>query len=380
MNETIGQIIRRLRKERNFTQEELAEQLGVTAQAVSKWESGIGMPDISQVVPLATVFGVPTDVLFGRYGVNDDEEVARICEEIEQMDTNRTFASEEEALETERQMMERYREALKTYPNNSRLLLNASAQAYLTVQGYFDHMEPQEQADLLRESIRYAELVVKYSSLQDEVIFAKRWMMSAYAKMERWTEAFNIAGTLPSYLENTRGIRLAELKWEAGETAEERELRCENIKDVLQVLEHQTVMLGHNYAKSGQYEDAYRCYSFLREMLPALYGEEEYVPPFHVAAVHLYVDAAFCLVKLGRYTEAVDLLERGITFEENQARFYNVREKLETPLLREYSFRFVGNEYGPSRVKTRIRRYRKDFAPLEENPRYRAILEKFGEA
>ena len=55
MAETMGQIIKRLRKERNFTQEELAEQLGVTFQAVSKWENDTGMPDISQVVPLASV-------------------------------------------------------------------------------------------------------------------------------------------------------------------------------------------------------------------------------------------------------------------------------------------------------------------------------------
>lgn len=36
----MGQIIKRLRKERNFTQEELAEQLNISAQAISKWENG----------------------------------------------------------------------------------------------------------------------------------------------------------------------------------------------------------------------------------------------------------------------------------------------------------------------------------------------------
>ena len=57
MTESIGKTIRRLRKERGLTQEELAERLNVTSQAVSKWESESGMPDISQIVPLASVFG-----------------------------------------------------------------------------------------------------------------------------------------------------------------------------------------------------------------------------------------------------------------------------------------------------------------------------------
>ena len=65
MAKTIGNIIRELRCSRNLTQEQLAENLNITAQAISKWENNIGMPDISQVVPIAHFFGVSTDVLFG---------------------------------------------------------------------------------------------------------------------------------------------------------------------------------------------------------------------------------------------------------------------------------------------------------------------------
>ena len=65
MSITIGNIIRDLRCSRNLTQEQLAENLNITAQAISKWENNTGMPDISQVVPIAHFFGVSTDFLFG---------------------------------------------------------------------------------------------------------------------------------------------------------------------------------------------------------------------------------------------------------------------------------------------------------------------------
>jgi len=65
MSETIGRIIRRLRKAQNLTQGELAAKLNISSQAVSKWENGAALPDISQIVPLASVFGVSTDLLLG---------------------------------------------------------------------------------------------------------------------------------------------------------------------------------------------------------------------------------------------------------------------------------------------------------------------------
>lgn len=63
---TIGNQIANYRKSLNLTQEALAQKLGVTNQAVSKWESGQACPDIQLLPELADLFGVTLDELFGR--------------------------------------------------------------------------------------------------------------------------------------------------------------------------------------------------------------------------------------------------------------------------------------------------------------------------
>ena len=53
-----GAVIRRLRENKNMTQEELAEKVFVSSKAVSKWETGQGFPDISLIEPLAQALGI----------------------------------------------------------------------------------------------------------------------------------------------------------------------------------------------------------------------------------------------------------------------------------------------------------------------------------
>lgn len=66
MNESMGSVIMRLRKEHEMTQEQLANALGITFQAVSKWENGVSSPDIAMLPLLADLFCVSIDELFGR--------------------------------------------------------------------------------------------------------------------------------------------------------------------------------------------------------------------------------------------------------------------------------------------------------------------------
>jgi len=63
MKETIGKRISYLRREKGITQEEMAEKLGVTPQAVSKWENDISYPDILLLPKLAEMLGVSVDEL-----------------------------------------------------------------------------------------------------------------------------------------------------------------------------------------------------------------------------------------------------------------------------------------------------------------------------
>ena len=66
-------IIYKLRKERKWSQNNLAERLGIAPQSVSKWECGIGYPDVTLFPVIAELFGVPIGVLFGE--TNKEEEM-----------------------------------------------------------------------------------------------------------------------------------------------------------------------------------------------------------------------------------------------------------------------------------------------------------------
>ena len=65
MELTLSQNIRKLRKDRKMTQEQLAEVLGVTVGAVYKWESGLSVPELPLIVQMADFFDVSVDMLLG---------------------------------------------------------------------------------------------------------------------------------------------------------------------------------------------------------------------------------------------------------------------------------------------------------------------------
>ena len=80
--EKIGLFIAELRKEKNMTQNDLANKLGVTDRAISKWENGRGLPDISLLAPLCSLLGVSINELLSGERLNEENIVQKFEENI----------------------------------------------------------------------------------------------------------------------------------------------------------------------------------------------------------------------------------------------------------------------------------------------------------
>ena len=109
MEMTIGANIKRLRTEKNITQEQLSVAMNVTCAAVSKWERGDTYPDITLLQPLAFYFGVTLDELMGY----DQEKVQAEIDEIIELYRKDMYSP---------QGRELIAKAYRDYPNDYRIM------------------------------------------------------------------------------------------------------------------------------------------------------------------------------------------------------------------------------------------------------------------
>ena len=109
----LGGKIRTLRKSRNISQEVLAQYLGVSFQAVSKWENGSALPDVALIPAIAVFFDVSTDELFDFNRLETEQKVQQACWDIADI----RYSEPEKA----EQML---RDLLKQYPGNDVILNN----------------------------------------------------------------------------------------------------------------------------------------------------------------------------------------------------------------------------------------------------------------
>ncbi len=120
----LGQKIRELRRRDGRTQEALAEAIGVTSQAVSRWEANGGYPDMEMIPSIANYFGISIDELFG-YNNERSKRIDKLATKIDQMNfqNNGKDVNIDECISLARN-------ALIEFPGNEKIMLCLASVLY----------------------------------------------------------------------------------------------------------------------------------------------------------------------------------------------------------------------------------------------------------
>lgn len=167
---SLGQIIKLCRKEKGLTQSELAELIGVSMQAVSKWETEAGMPDISQIVPLAKVLEVSSDKLLGLSNDDLSEELTILRKQVGYHDVS--FGRDEA-----QRIYNLVIPFFSAHPTNSEVAFWCLES--LTELLAFDE-EKLKQPQMITECERYANCIFRYEADADQICKTYYVMSRAY--------------------------------------------------------------------------------------------------------------------------------------------------------------------------------------------------------
>jgi transcriptional regulator with XRE-family HTH domain len=183
MELSIGKMIFDLRKKKGITQEQLANAVGVSVPAVSKWETGNSYPDIALLIPIARYLGVSVDTLLHYESDISPEKVLKIADECSQKFETEGYGSG----------FSLCIDYLKEYPNNLILKLRI---AFLLPWYAAKKGTPQDREEALCHAVS---LLTEAGESKDEKIRSESLYLLActYIQMDRNREAQDILERLP---------------------------------------------------------------------------------------------------------------------------------------------------------------------------------------
>lgn len=342
---SIGQIIKRLRKERNYTQEELAELLNISSQSVSKWENESSMPDISQIVPIAHIFGVSTDILFGIHSINDADEVKKIIDYALALVYDSNGILKKDGLyncyiETQ--------EGLKRYPNNITLLMFSLERGLSLAYPDNDCYDQLHAKKIYEESIRQANIVISHCKQTTDVLRTHMIMVLMHSIHGNISQAWEHANQFPWRADMTIHEMSAYIVHAESNYTDES-LYCQ--RDFMYHLE---AMLDNNtqngcaYFMLGNYSDALTAFTSVFNMIELIFKNEKYLPPLHIRErgdVHVLIAQTYIMLKDN--SNALIWLEKMVDYEIKNRKFFTNDMYVQTPLLRDVKYTFYWNHRSP---------------------------------
>ena len=186
---SFGKIIKKLRRERDMTQEQLAEILSISPQAISRWETDMAMPDISLIAPLCNLFNVTSDELLEIDFVQKQKMIETICDDADKY-------SQRGYLDEARIILEN---GLKKYPGNIDLVY------HLMYLSSWQHNSTGD-SKYIDEAIKWGEHILKHSTEDYQRHGAIQILCYSYRDVGRLDEAVKLAESTPLMCESQESL------------------------------------------------------------------------------------------------------------------------------------------------------------------------------
>ena len=198
MQISIGENLKRLRKSRDMTQEELAARLSVSFQAVSKWERGDTYPDITMLPALANFFCVTTDELIGMEDINKRESMWNLHKTVNDLQRAGKYEEATELL----------RSKLKLCPADNGLI------STLAITQVMAHTDAGQAMPIYKEAIEHFESYLDIGRNEKFYSYVRAILVFLYYGVGERDKAHKLALTLPHIWESREVLSIEMLDGE----------------------------------------------------------------------------------------------------------------------------------------------------------------------
>lgn len=357
----IGENLKKQRKSRELTQEQLADILGVSFQSVSKWERGEGYPDIEMLPVIAEYFGITTDELMGMKEIRDLADVKKILDK-EKENMSKGLIKENIKL---------LAEAVKIHPNNYELL--AQYAANLTFVAIDNESEEYRQNNL--KAAQIAERILAECTDPEIRNRMQGELCIYYRNLGETDKAIEAAGKLPSMWKSREVIQMNILKGE-----ELVWLTQNNIYDLTNIiflcLQNMADINAENNPKLT-WEQRIEILRKAIEIINIVFDKGDYITVAHNLSV-LHRDIAEVSMHAGNFELALESLEKSAEYAAYMDELPD--QKSHVSLLVntiEYNSAHIGKNFSnPFCERLLMKMSDGRYDEIRDDPRFKAVEER----
>ena len=358
---SIGSTIKRLRREKDITQEQLAEYLGITSRAISQWECDRTAPDISLLPALCHVFDVSSDVLLGIDIEKNNEKIKKYLDTAQNLCNQGKWEDYTAIL----------REANKKFPRDYKIM-QTLANAIVSEYSRKGIKEYDEVFDLCKRILaECTDSNIRYEAIETLGI--------AYDYAGKKDEMLRLAKEMPKTYFSYENFMV--YRWKGNEGFKERQkYMCFLVRELLEMIH---CLKGHcddNEKMLYSWEERKELNQFEINLLECLYPDGDYHQNAYYGATASYFIFKDYLKKQD-YESAWYWLERCVNFNIHEDT-YDFDAPHSTPILRGYSsggwiMEAEGN-YSQSFLDWITTD--DEAAVLRDDPRYEALIKRLKSA